>query len=368
MRIGICAYWFNRGQGVVARQIRSALDDLGHQTFVLARPTRAKNIKPSFVDHSGIWDQPNVTDASAYRIPAEELVRWGRENELELALFDQNYELDAIAALRESGVPTAGRFVWEQFSPEHAEPAKRALEVIYSLTDAEQERYATMGIQSPRVHWGIHPSLLQYARPTPGTPGREAEDVAGGISFFYPAGFLSKRKPVAEVLKAFRRFDRDDAALVIKGQVERKLKTLERGVTRDPRVKVILDDLPTDEHLRLFASADVCVAPSRWEGLGLHLYESMGLGLPVITNDVPPMNEVIRNGDNGLLCASRQRGQAESGIPAYTPSVRGLTAALDEISAPGRLDQLRAGVARARERLAWEQTVADYAELVGRFG
>ena len=58
MRIGICAYWFNRGQGVVARQLRSALDSLGHETFVLARPTRAGNIRPSFVDRTGVWDQP----------------------------------------------------------------------------------------------------------------------------------------------------------------------------------------------------------------------------------------------------------------------------------------------------------------------
>jgi glycosyltransferase involved in cell wall biosynthesis len=358
MRVGICAYWFNRGQGVVARQLRSALEGLGHETFVLARPTRAANIRPSFVDHSGVWDQPGVTDASAYRIPAEELVAWGREHELDLALFDQNYELDAIAALRDSGVATAGRFVWEQFSAEHVEPAKRALEVIYSLTRCEQERYAAMGIESPRVRWGIHPSLLEYATP----PNH------GPLTFFYPAGFLSKRKPVGEVLKGFRRFRSDDARLLIKGQVERELETLERGAARDPRVEVVLDDLPTDQHLRLFASADVCVAPSRWEGLGLHLYESMALGLPVITNDAPPMNEVIRDGDNGLLFASRRRGRAKSGIPAYRPSVRGLAAALEQIADPGGLEQLRAGVARARERLAWEHTVADYAELVGRFG
>jgi glycosyltransferase involved in cell wall biosynthesis len=357
VRIGICAYWFNRGQGVVARQIRSALDSLGHRTFVLARPTRANNIRPSFVDHSGVWDQPGVTDASSYRIPADELVAWGRENELELALFDQNYELDAIAALRQSGVRTVGRFVWEQFSSEHVEPAKQALDLIYSLTACERERYETMGIASPRVRWGIHPSLLSYA----------AEPADGPLTFFYPAGFLSKRKPVAEVLKAFRRFDSEDARLIVKGQVERELETLERGAARDPRVEVILDDLPTEEHLRLFASADVCVAPSRWEGLGLHLYESMGLGLPVITNDAPPMNEVIRDGDNGLLFPSRRRGRANSGIPAYKPSVRGLTAALGRISEPGRLEALRAGVEQARQRLAWENTVADYAELVGRF-
>src|SRR5204863_8852262 len=50
MRIGIVAHWFNRGQGVVARHLRSALDELGHDTFVLARPTRATNRRPAFVD------------------------------------------------------------------------------------------------------------------------------------------------------------------------------------------------------------------------------------------------------------------------------------------------------------------------------
>ena len=78
---------------------------------------------------------------------------------------------------------------------------------------------------------------------------------------------------------------------------------------------MILEDLPTDEHLRLFASADVCVAPSRWEGLGLHLYEAMALGLPVITNDNPPMNEVIVDGDNGLLVRGSPARAGEVGHP-----------------------------------------------------
>ncbi len=377
MRIGICAYWFNRGQGVVARQIRSALDSLGHQTFVLARPTRAKNIRPAFIDHSGVWDQPGVTEASAYKIPAEEMIAWGREHELELALFDQNYEFEAIEALRRSGVRTAGRFVWEQFAVEHVEPAKRAFDVVYSLTACERERYAEIGIESPRVHWGIHPDLLRYSRraPTPGTPAgirassdhrspsAHCEEVAAH-SFFYPAGFLSRRKPLPELLKAFRKVRGDDLRLLIKGQVERETEVLERGMARDPRVEVILEDLPTDEHLRLFAASEICVAPSRWEGLGLHLYEAMALGLPVITNDAPPMNEVVRDGENGILVRSRRRGRASSGIPAYLPVVRDLTRAIEQAREPGALHQLRLGTARARERLGWQQTVDDYAALL----
>jgi glycosyltransferase involved in cell wall biosynthesis len=356
VRIGICAYWFNRGQGVVARQLRSALDSLGHETFVLARPTRASNIRPAFIDRTGVWDQPGITEASHYRVPADELLRWGRERGLELAFFDQNYELEAIEALRRAGTTTVGRFVWEQFRAEHAEPARRAFDVIYSLTECERARYAAIGISSPRVHWGIHPELLAHAR--------EHEPDTGRLTFFYPAGFLSKRKPVPQLLRAFRRLPGEGLRLVVKGQVERRTKALERAAARDPRIEVVLEDLPTDEHLSLFASANVCVAPSRWEGLGLHLYESMALGLPVITNDTPPMNEVIRDGENGLLVRTWRRGRASSGIPAYVPRVRDLRAAMRRCLDPELRRELAAGARKARERLRWERTVADYADLI----
>ena len=359
MRIGICAYWFNRGQGVVARQLRSALDSLGHETFVLARPTRASNIRPGFVDRTGVWDQPRITEASGYRIPSDELVAWGREHELELTFFDQNYEFEAIEALRGAGVRTVGRFVWEQFAREHVEPAKRAFEVIYSLTECERERYAEMGVESPRVRWGIHPELLEYAKD-------DAAPDPQRVTFFYPAGFLSRRKPLPQLLRAFRRVPADGARLVVKAQVERQAATLERAARRDPRVEVVLEDLPTDQHLSLFASADVCVAPSRWEGLGLHLYESMALGLPVITNDNAPMNEVIRDGENGLLIKARRRGRARSGIPAYVPSVGALAAAMRRTLDTELREELAAGARLARERLRWEQTITDYASVIER--
>lgn len=361
MRIGICAYWFNRGQGIVARQLRSALDSLGHQTFVLARPTRAANIRPSFVDRSGVWDQPGISEASGYRIGADELVAWGRENSLDVAFFDQNYGFESIEALRAAGVATVGRFVWEQFSRRDAEPAKRALEVIYSLTACERERYRGIGIESPRVHWGIHPELLAYSRDDDG-PSQ------GPVRFFYPAGFLSRRKPLPQVLKAFGRLAGDDVRLVVKGQVERRLELLERAAERDARIEVVIEDLPAESHLRLFAAADVCVAPSRWEGLGLHLYEAMALGLPVITNDNPPMNEVVADDRNGILIRGRRRGRAGSGIPAYLPGVRALAAAMDAARDPQRLARLRRGAREARADLPWERTVADYASLLERLG
>src|SRR5436190_19752203 len=126
LRVGVSSYWFNRGQAVVGRHLRSALDDLGHEAYVLARPSKDTAAKPALVERGDVWDQPGVTEASHYLISAEEMERWAREHELEAVLFDQNYQFEEIARLRELGVRTIGRFVWEQFAAQHADGARRA--------------------------------------------------------------------------------------------------------------------------------------------------------------------------------------------------------------------------------------------------
>jgi len=398
MRIGIVAYWFNRGQGVVARQLRSALDSLGHETFVLARPTRETNIRPSWVDREGVWAQPGVTAASGYEIPWGDYAAWAEANSPDLVLWDQNYGFEEIARLRASGVRTAGRFVWEQFSPEHVGPALEAFDAVYSLTACERDRYRELGIDSPRVRWGVHPELhapsassasrpgaagSRAGRPEPrpapdaGTPGSEAEDVPGigpsdGICFLFPGGFLSRRKPIADVIEAFRAVEDERIRLVLKAQVERRRREVRRLLRggrliggRDRRIEVVRADLPTDEYLRLFASADVCLAPSRWEGLGLHLYEATAFGMPIITNDNPPMNEIVADGVNGLLVPGIPDGEARSGIPAFRPDRAALSEAIERLTDPATRSALAEGARRRREELSWETTVADLDRLIG---
>ena len=54
-------------------------------------------------------------------------------------------------------------------------------------------------------------------------------------------------------------------------------------------VEVRVGDL--DEASDLYREGDVCIQPSRWEGIGLPLLECQASGLPLLTTDAPPMNE-----------------------------------------------------------------------------
>ena len=361
MRIGVVTKWFNRGQPVVGRQLRSALDELGHETFVLARPKKEKGPRPGALDRDDVWDQPRVTEASAYDVPGPEYEAWIADNGIEAIFCDQNYQFDELARLREGGVLTIGRFVWEHFTAEHVPGARAAFDVVYSLTHAERERYAGFGLETPYVTWGCHPELIEIGE------GAAAARVPGDTTtFVFPGGFLGHRKPLGPVLAAFERASGDRLRLVIKAQVERKqLREAEDAAKRDPRIELRLADLPTVEHLREVASCDVCLSPSRWEGLGLPLYEAIAFGQPAITNDAPPMNEAIHDGVNGLLVASTPDGTAKSGIPALDPDVGELTSAIERLGDPGLRAELAAGAARVREaERPWSATVEGMGNLL----
>jgi len=360
MRVGIVTKWFNRGQPVVARQLRSAVDELGHESFILARPKKERGPRPGALDRDDVWDQPRVTEASAYDIPMAEYERWVSDNSIEAILCDQNYQFEEIANLRRAGVRTVGRFVWEHFTAEHVPGATEAFDVIYSFTRAEQGRYAEMGVDSPYVSWGCHPELLAYAD----TPRRAQ---SGEVWFVFPGGFLGHRKPLEPVLQAFSRVRDERVRLLIKAQVERRklIEPATEAAKRDPRIVLQVADQPTDAHLRELASCDVCLAPARWEGLGLPLYEAIAFGQPAITNDAPPMNEATKDGVNGLLVASHRVGEAKSGIPALDPDIDELAAAIERLADDEERTRLAEGARRVRDtERRWEATVEGIGALL----
>ncbi len=363
MRIGLVSKWFASGQAVVTRQIRSALDGLGHETFVLAKPGKGPRANQERVADP-VWDQPGVTQGSNADIPSDEYRGWASDNSLDAVLCDQNDQFDEIAALRNDGVRTIGRFVWESFAAADAEPARAAYDTIYSFTRAEQERYRGFGIESPLLTWGCHPELIEIGEEVRAASGERR--AADEVWFYVPGSFMGKRKPFPEIVQAFTRARGDHLRLLIRGQVDRKAGKLEQAAGGDARVVIELEDRPTDEHLRQFASCHVCLSPSRWEGLGLPLYEAVAFGMPSITNDSPPMNEVVLDGINGICVDSVPWGEAGSGIPAFDPDFEQLTAAIERLGDPGERERLAAGALRLRENeRSWDRTVEGLERLLG---
>jgi len=359
MRVGLVTKWFNRGQPVVARQLRSALDELGHETYVLARPKKERGPMKGRLQRDDVWDQPRVDEAKAYDITGEEYSSWVERRGIEAIFCDQDYQFAELATLRRRGVLVIGRFVWEHFTADHVPEAREAFDVVYSFTRCEQERYRSFGLETPYVPWGIHPELLAV-EPLP-----RDDDF---VQVIFPGGFVGHRKPIEPVVEAFKRTRDARLRLLVKAQVERKgsADAVRAAAASDERIAFMLEDQPTEDHLRVVAAADVCLVPSRWEGLGLPLFEAMAFGQPVITNDIPPLNEVIEHERNGLLVRSYANGTAKSGIPAYDPDLDEMSAAIERLAEDGERGRLAAGAREVRTERSWDHTVAGIGALIER--
>lgn len=117
--------------------------------------------------------------------------------------------------------------------------------------------------------------------------------------FIHNAGLVDRddRKGTRDTLEAFCRIKRSDIRLTIRMQKDVQLPV------SDERVEVVIGSL--DNVADLYSFGDVCVQPSKMEGIGFMVLEPACAGLPVITTDYPPMNEFIQQSE--FLCHTRWR-------------------------------------------------------------
>jgi glycogen synthase len=64
---------------------------------------------------------------------------------------------------------------------------------------------------------------------------------------------------------------------------------------------IIVHDATEGEKAALFRHAAVYTLPTRYEGFGIPLIEAMSQGCPVVTTNIPVIDEMITDGANGLL-------------------------------------------------------------------
>lgn len=130
-------------------------------------------------------------------------------------------------------------------------------------------------------------------------------------------GRLSRLKGVHLILDAFAAVSRDhqDLQLAIVGNGE------EEGALRAQAAEWGLSDrvlfagkIPHGELPRWYNAADVCVAASERESVGLTVLEALACGTPVVATRVGVAPLVIRDGVNGALVEPRTHQALARGI------------------------------------------------------
>lgn len=145
-----------------------------------------------------------------------------------------------------------------------------------------------------------------------GVANEKLQRIYNGVSIpqdIYPKKFNTKTIVSSGRLVPWKGFDlliklisRIDANLVIIGDGEDR-KRLE-ALTQEYHVRekvLFTGSLPREEALSYIAGSDLFVLPSSFESFSFQLVEAMMLGSVVVALNAGNLNEIIHNGENGIL-------------------------------------------------------------------
>lgn len=163
------------------------------------------------------------------------------------------------------------------------------------------------------------------------------------------------RKGILTLVEAWAHRERPGAVLELVGETDADLdycESVSSAIDTAPLGSIIVSGSVDDEALgAAYASADIFVLPSRYEGYGIVYAEALAYGLPIVACDVGPVPDLVGR---------------EAALLVEPDDEEGLSTALDLLLGD---PELRARMSAAASRRAsslplWKSTVAGFEEVL----
>jgi glycosyltransferase involved in cell wall biosynthesis len=158
------------------------------------------------------------------------------------------------------------------------------------------------------------------------------------------------RKGIDTLVRAWGEMDHFDATLELIGETDADPEyaaEVRTAIARSPR-SIVVRGIVNDEELACaYATADLFVLPSRYEGYGMVYAEALRHGLPVVACDTGPVPELVG---------------PDAGMFVPPSDVTALAGALDRVLTDDGLRQRMsaAAIQRGRELPTWAETAAGF--------
>lgn len=181
---------------------------------------------------------------------------------------------------------------------------------IVLVTESEKTAAADAGFGTAAlakchvIETGIPDMAIPPAHPVETTEGQKWQTAGHRINLLF-AGRLDKQKGFEVLLDAMEMLDRDDICLHVFGEA-----VAEGGETKvfepqaEPGKPTILyyGWQQRDRLLSFLPDCDAVVMPSRWEGLPIMALEACRASVPLISSDIPVLQDVVNHMDGGICC------------------------------------------------------------------
>lgn len=292
MNIGFVSTWFERGAAYVTKAYIEALKK-DNNIFIYARGGE------KYGKGDPNWDLPNVTwglSLTGTNINFRHFKNWIERNNIETLFFNEQHKSEIIIDIK-SHFPNLKVGTYIDYYKENTVEEF----LLYDFLICNTERHYSVFKDHPQCYyipWGTDVNLFK--------PKETNQEL---LTFFHSAG-MSLRKGTKLVVKAF--IDGElykNSKLLIHSQIDfQHAFGLNIDDLKNYNIEVVQKTVTAPG---LYYLGDVYVYPTTLDGLGLTLYEALACGLPVITTNNAPMNEVINNKIGRLVEVDQYRSRSD---------------------------------------------------------
>lgn len=198
-----------------------------------------------------------------------------------------------------------GAGIWLQHRPLFAADA------VHAMSLHEKQVLVDLGVPEARVHFipvGTDERLLASDAPIACT-------AAPTVLFLgqtkYRKGWDILVRAIPDVIRAI-----PNARFIFAGHTGRDRAEF-NALVQDLGVSAVIEApgrVSEAEKIRLLRSSWILTLPARYEGFGIPLVEAMMVGTPVVTTNVPACNEIVRDGETGLVVAPDDPAALANGL------------------------------------------------------
>ena len=275
MNIGIVTAWYERGAAYVSKMYKDLLEQEGHVVYIFARG--------GFVSKNQLserWKEKEITRSEKYTdttIEKRKLYSWIKKKNLNAILFNEQNDFRVLIWLK-NDFPEIKLGAYVDYYTEATLPWFD----LYDFLICNTKRHIQAMKDHPQKYylkWGTDIELY-----------KPSEEKHREVRFFHSVG-MSPRKGTDILVNAFingKLYEKSKLILHTQIPIE-KVTAFKKDDLQKYGIEVI-DKTVTAPGL--YYLGDVYVYPTRLDGLGLTMYEALASGLPMITSDFPPMNEV----------------------------------------------------------------------------
>lgn len=275
MNIGFVSTWFERGAAYVTKAYINAVNDK-HNIFVYARGGESNAIgDPN-------WDLPYVTwglNLIGTKINRRHFSNWVKQNNIDTLFFNEQRDYDILIYLKKNFPKIKLGAYIDYYKEDEIDKFE-----LYDFLICNTKRHYSVFKDHPQcfyVPWGTDIDVF-----------KPQNTEKNQVTFFHSVG-MSLRKGTDVLLKTFiEKKLYKESKLIIHTQIN-----LEKhfGYAKEELHKYNIEVIEKSVGAPgLYHLGDVYVYPTTLDGLGLTLYEALACGLPVITTNNPPMNEVVK--------------------------------------------------------------------------